>query len=369
MLAKNDTVIMKFFLHISRTSSGRRCAGTSRQSEKALEVSDGRTSKSGNSGTDYMEAYEEAIEKNIDGIRAVARRSVERQVVSQLRDRVDLVKRLEALKMKLPVIELKDVVFRSDVRRRDAAVHEERRSVHVRRLVARQEQRRIRDLFGTSESSGRNVNHRLLTAYRIDSSSARSGVSTGPGQSAFARMFLRANSTAISRVIARTPPLLAVYAICGAAAPMTATNDAVLMTDPPPARSSAGIAYLQPRNTPLRLMSMTRSQMSSVVLVTESSSVKDSGVVEDDIDPTECLFPEGDHRFRVFGLRNVSRKGAGVPSDLLRHGLGSILLEVDHDDLRPFASEEECRRFTDTAGSTGDHSHFVLKSHVHACSK
>jgi hypothetical protein len=54
-------------------------------------------------------------------------------------------------------------------------------------------------------------------------------------------MFWRANSTAISRVIASTPPLLAVYAICGTAAPITATNDAVLMIEPPPARSSAGI--------------------------------------------------------------------------------------------------------------------------------
>src|SRR2546428_11191118 len=42
------------------------------------------------------------------------------------------------------------------------------------------------------------------------SNSARSGVSTGPGQSALARMFCRANSTAISRVMASTPPLLAV---------------------------------------------------------------------------------------------------------------------------------------------------------------
>src|SRR3954453_6603259 len=41
-------------------------------------------------------------------------------------------------------------------------------------------------------------------------SSARSGVSAGPGQRELARMFWRANSTAISRVIASTPPLLAV---------------------------------------------------------------------------------------------------------------------------------------------------------------
>src|SRR5579884_157890 len=83
---------------------------------------------------------------------------------------------------------------------------------------------------------------RFSGSARIDCSS---GVSTGPGQTALARMFLRANSIAISRVIDRTPPLLAVYAICDVADPMRATNDAILMIDPPPLRSSAGIAYLQ----------------------------------------------------------------------------------------------------------------------------
>ena len=42
------------------------------------------------------------------------------------------------------------------------------------------------------------------------SSSARSGVSMGPGHSALARIPFRANSTAISRVMDSTPPLLAV---------------------------------------------------------------------------------------------------------------------------------------------------------------
>ena len=82
----------------------------------------------------------------------------------------------------------------------------------------------------------------------------------------------RAYSTAISRVIASTPPLLAVYAICEVAAPTTATNDAVLMIEPPPASSMAGMPYLQPRNTPLRFTLMTCSQTSSEVSGGEPSA-------------------------------------------------------------------------------------------------
>ena len=74
-----------------------------------------------------------------------------------------------------------------------------------------------------------------------DSSSASIGVSIGPGHRAFARMPRRAYSTAISRVIASTPPLLAVYAICAVAAPMIATNDATFTIDPPPESSMAGM--------------------------------------------------------------------------------------------------------------------------------
>src|SRR5512142_2789084 len=41
---------------------------------------------------------------------------------------------------------------------------------------------------------------------------------------------------------------------------------------PPPARSIAGMAYLQPRKTPLRLTRITSSHVSSVVSVTDPSS-------------------------------------------------------------------------------------------------
>ena len=72
-------------------------------------------------------------------------------------------------------------------------------------------------------------------------------MATGPGHSALTRMPSRANCTPSSRVIASTPPLLAVYEICDVAAPISATNEAVLMIEPLPWRRMCGMAYLQHR--------------------------------------------------------------------------------------------------------------------------
>jgi len=74
-----------------------------------------------------------------------------------------------------------------------------------------------------------------------------SGVSTGPGAIAFARIRLGPNCTARDLVSAITPPLLAVYASCGTVQPTSATNEATLMIEPPPARMSSGMPCLQQR--------------------------------------------------------------------------------------------------------------------------
>ena len=55
-----------------------------------------------------------------------------------------------------------------------------------------------------------------------------------PGQIAVTRIPSRANCTPSSRLIARTPPLEAVYEICEVAAPIVATNEAVLTMAPLP---------------------------------------------------------------------------------------------------------------------------------------
>ncbi|MNL52165.1 hypothetical protein D3C87_1753150 [compost metagenome] len=100
-----------------------------------------------------------------------------------------------------------------------------------------------------------------------------SSVRSGPGHNAFTRIFSRACMTASSRVSASTAPLLAVYATCGVAAPRIATNDAVLIIEPPPARCNAGIPYLQPRKTPFALTFIVRSQIASSVVTALSSSL------------------------------------------------------------------------------------------------
>src|SRR4051794_40290191 len=106
--------------------------------------------------------------------------------------------------------------------------------------------------YATSRASakrpnGRWTSRRAALAGSEANRSRNNGVSTGPGQRALTRTPWRANSTPISRDIARTPPLDAVYEICHTAAPIVATNDAVLITDPPPVSSRWGMPCLQHR--------------------------------------------------------------------------------------------------------------------------
>ena len=56
------------------------------------------------------------------------------------------------------------------------------------------------------------------------------------------------------------------------AAPTSATNDATLITDPPPRSSRCGMPYLQQRKTPRVFTACTRSHASSEVSRIESSS-------------------------------------------------------------------------------------------------
>ncbi len=48
-------------------------------------------------------------------------------------------------------------------------------------------------------------------------------------------------------LIDSTAPFDAVYEICDVAAPTSATNDATLITEPPPRSSRYGMPYLQQR--------------------------------------------------------------------------------------------------------------------------
>ena len=79
--------------------------------------------------------------------------------------------------------------LRRDVGGGQAAVDDERRAVDERRLVAREEERRVHDLARLAEAA-RSASAPAGARTRPGSSpkiASRSGVSTGPGQSAFTR--------------------------------------------------------------------------------------------------------------------------------------------------------------------------------------
>ena len=95
------------------------------------------------------------------------------------------------------------------------------------------------------------------------------------------------------------------------------------MIEPPPARRSAGMPYLQPRNTPLALMSMVRSQTSSsvrdrVVVL----RVHDAGVVEEHVQLAERLA-----RARAT-MRSQSR-GLGDVGVAERRAAAAFLIRAD----------------------------------------
>src|SRR5699024_10156955 len=96
-------------------------------------------------------------------------------------------------------------------------------------------------------------------------SSCSSGVLTGPGHSALTRIPSYANGTPSSRLIDRTPPFDAEYEICEVAAPMSATNEAVLMIAPDFCSTMCVSAYLLHRYTDLRLTFCTRDPASRPV--------------------------------------------------------------------------------------------------------
>jgi len=80
--------------------------------------------------------------------------------------------------------------------------------------------------------SGTCTSRRWARSGSVANSSCSKGVLTGPGHSALTLTPSRANCTPNSRDIDSTPPFDAEYEICDVAAPITATNEAVLMMEP-----------------------------------------------------------------------------------------------------------------------------------------
>ena len=113
---------------------------------------------------------------------------------------------------------------------------------------------------------------------------------------------------------------------------MTATNDAVLITEPPPASSRCGMPCLQHRKTLRRLTSWTRCQASTEVSSTEVSSLGlMPGVVEQDVDA-----PEGLARPSYTALTSSSEDTSAWKRQLARRALG----QVDPHDRRALGGEQ-----------------------------
>ncbi len=96
----------------------------------------------------------------------------------------------------------------------------------------------------------------------------------GAGQRALKRIPSLACTIANSLVIAKTAPLLAVYASCGVALPTNATTLAVLMILPFvfPCFRILITACLHPNHTPLTLILCVKSQIFSGVSIASASS-------------------------------------------------------------------------------------------------
>ena len=163
----------------------------------------------------------------------------------------------------------------------------------------------------------------------------------------------RAYSTAISRVIASTPPLLAVYAICDVAAPITATNDAVLMIEPPPARSSAGMPYLQPRKTPFRFTAITWSKTSSGVSTGEPSCAgKMPALLKSTCSAPKCRSAAATAASTIRAARDVAADRARLAAGLRDRGDGRLAgrdVEIRDQHARAFGREEQRRLAPDPA--------------------
>ena len=105
------------------------------------------------------------------------------------------------------------------------------------------------------------------TAWRCDGSTVPEERIGGikPGCTELTRMPSLAWRTAMALVNRRTAPLDAWYAGCPVSEPTSPMMDEMLTMAPPPVSSILSTAYLVPRKTPLALISMMRSQPSTLL--------------------------------------------------------------------------------------------------------
>src|SRR3954453_15471140 len=136
---------------------------------------------------------------------------------------------------------------------------------------------------------------------------------------------------------------------------MTATKEAVLITEPPPASSRWGMPCLQQRKTDLRLTSWTRFHASSEVSRTETSS---SGLIPALLKRTS-MRPISFAAFSYISRTESpsDQSACGDPAALERQPALGVLGQVDADAPRPLRREEASRLRADAARGPGDHAH------------
>jgi hypothetical protein len=146
------------------------------------------------------------------------------------------------------------------------------------------------------------------------------------------------------------------------AAPITATKDAVLMTDPPPRSKRYGIPYLQHRKTLFRFTSCTRCQASSPVSRIEASS-EGAHVVEEHVQAAEAPGCLPVHALHVVGVGDVS---VDVEAVYLRRRLFAGLVGEVHDaHAGPFLGEAPGGLATDAARGAGDDRDLAFEASRH----
>ena len=177
-----------------------------------------------------------------------------------------------------------------------------------------------------------------------------------------------ANRPAVDLVKTRTAPLDAAYTGDAWGRPTIPAIDDMLTIEPPPARRIAGTTYLVPRNTPLALTSIIRSQSSED---TSRFTVPycDARVVDQDVQAAVLAFGEVHGALPVVFAGHVQVDIFDLAAELRDFGLDLPALVIEHvaeDDRCPFVGEQLDLDSALAFGASGyDRNLAFQPSHVH----
>ena len=153
--------------------------------------------------------------------------------------------------------------------------------------------------------------------------------------------------------------------------------DEMFTMEPPPALRISGMAAFVPRNTPLALMSITKSHSSEVVsstlvtlampaLLTRSDEVETLDIVGDVqfAEPGDC----GGHGVLPGALvDHIQIDEDTISAGFIDLGFGAFAVFIQNvadDNLGPFLGEHPGLDCPHTPGPAADQGHLVLQAHV-----